>query len=222
MDKTKYPNSNADWHRQRNRITNTTVAVARNPMGFIVESMVGGVGSAIEAQERTGQNQFVKSETLPTRLGLGLDERAQAKASLEAAGFKFLGEVEGDSLFQYVEFPAGWQKRRTDHSMWSELVDDKGRVRGSIFYKAAFYDRDAHMSLNRRYRFEEDYEARKAGKYTAKVIDTATGTTIHEIDPITPTDKARGFEASDAVRASAKAWLQEHFPQWEDAGAYWD
>lgn len=95
----------------------------------------GSASSAIYAQEAAGQKSFVGSTTLPTEV--------QRKELLEAAGVKFLGPVEGDNLFQYVELPEGWQKQPTDHSMWSKLVDEQGRERASIFYKAAFYDRRA-------------------------------------------------------------------------------
>src|SRR6185436_8068032 len=43
------------------------------------------------------------------------------------------------------------KKIATDHSMYTDLVDDKGRVRASIFYKAAFYDRKADISFKRRF-----------------------------------------------------------------------
>ena len=43
--------------------------------------------------------------------------------------------------------PNGWKKQATDHSMWSELIDDKGKVRATIFYKAAFYDQRAFLNL---------------------------------------------------------------------------
>jgi len=52
-----------------------------------------------------------------------------------------------------VELPIGWKKRSTGHSMWNDLVDDKGRVRATFFYKAAFYDRDAFINFERRYDF---------------------------------------------------------------------
>ena len=41
--------------------------------------------------------------------------------------------------------------------MWNEIIDAKGHVRGTMFYKAAFYDRSAHMSLNSRYRVHSEY-----------------------------------------------------------------
>lgn len=110
-----------------------------DPLAFLVEQMA--TGAAIERQEAQGQRSLVSSDTLPA--SMGPDGRAQ----LEAAGVKFGDSVEGGRLFVYAELPPGWQKRATDHSMWSELVDETGRVRASIFYKAAFYDRDAFMTV---------------------------------------------------------------------------
>lgn len=101
----------------------------------------GDSSRAIYDQEADGQQSFVSSTTLPTDLC--------GKEILEAAGVKFLGVVEDDDIFQYVELPDGWKKVPTDHSMWSNLVDEQGRVRASIFYKAAFYDRNAHASATK-------------------------------------------------------------------------
>ena len=36
--------------------------------------------------------------------------------------------------------------------MWSNLVDKQERVRATIFYKAAFYDRNAFLNVSQRYR----------------------------------------------------------------------
>jgi len=52
-----------------------------------------------------------------------------------------------DDLFTSVTLPEGWHKEATEHAMWSKLIDDQGRERASIFYKAAFYDRSAFMSI---------------------------------------------------------------------------
>lgn len=98
----------------------------------------GSSSDAITGQEAAGQQSFVQSTTLPTDI--------RGKEILESAGVKFLGQVEGDDLFQYVELPNGWGLEPTDHSMWSKLVDEQGRERASIFYKAAFYDRSAFAS----------------------------------------------------------------------------
>lgn len=111
-----------------------------DPLTFLAEAMVHGSGGAIERQEAQGQRSFVGSDTLPAK---------GDRTALIAAGVKFGDLVPNDSLFGFVELPQGWKKRPTDHSMWSELVDETGKVRATMFYKAASYDRDAFLSAPR-------------------------------------------------------------------------
>ena len=112
-----------------------------DPMNLFVEAMVVGSSQAIENQEKRGQEKFVNSEVLPKRINMGTREQ------LEEMGIVFGKDV--DDLFVYVTLPEGWKKVATDHSMWSRLVDDKGQERASIFYKAAFYDRDAFLGISK-------------------------------------------------------------------------
>ena len=98
--------------------------------------LFGGNPKAIEAQEARGQQELVKSSSLPTQ---GLGDIA------DKLGIEVIGQVSGDRLFSEVRLPPGWAVKATDHSMWSKLVDDQGVERASIFYKAAFYDRDAFI-----------------------------------------------------------------------------
>lgn len=110
---------------------------------LLLECLLGGTSDGmIERQEAQGQWSFVGSDTLPT------DISPEDKSALEGMGVRFLGPVEGDDLFQYVELPEGWEKRPTDHSMWSTLLDAEGEEVASIFYKAAFYDRSTHLHLS--------------------------------------------------------------------------
>lgn len=91
----------------------------------------------IERQEKLGQTQLAKSSQLPT----------EGLASIAAEhGITVKGETKGDPMFSDVELPEGWSIQPTDHSMWSNLVDDNGMVIAGIFYKAAFYDRRAFIS----------------------------------------------------------------------------
>ena len=111
-------------------------------LGVMIDALgQSNPSAAIERQEARGQQSFVASETLPT------DMSPEDKQALDAAGVEFLGVVEDDPIFQYAKLPEGWEKRRTDHSMWSDLVDSDGEVVARIFYKAAFYDRSAHLYL---------------------------------------------------------------------------
>ena len=98
----------------------------------------GNSGDAIEAQESAGQTAAVASGRLPTR---GLTEVATE------LGITIIGPT--CDLFSEVQLPEGWTIRATDHSMWNEVLDDKGEVRATYFYKAAFYDRDAFINLKR-------------------------------------------------------------------------
>lgn len=100
---------------------------------FRVASTPGG----IEAQEAQGQKNFLASESIPIQC---------PKEELEKLGFVFGEPV--DDLFIKCKLPDGWKIEATDHSMWSTILDNKGKERASIFYKAAFYDRSAFLRLD--------------------------------------------------------------------------
>lgn len=208
-------------------ITNTTremrARVGGHPLGFFLAAQALGAAGAIEHQEKQGQGELVNSHNLPTQVD------SESKAALTAAGVVFGPPVEGDEMFCAAILPAGWKKESTDHSMWSKLVDDKGRTRAMIFYKAAFYDRSAHMSAERRFNVRTDYDRReKSGEAVAFVEDC--GKRIHETAPIAlpkmdPSDRkgvSEYYALTDRASALATEWLAKHFPRWEDAAAYWD
>ena len=115
-------------------ITNTANS---SPFVNLLTALPGG----IEAQERRGQHELVNSTNLPT------DCSPEDQAKLEAAGVVFGAVVPDDDIFREATLPQGWQLKATEHSMWSELVDQEGAVRASVFYKAAFYDRSAFMRV---------------------------------------------------------------------------
>lgn len=112
----------------------------REPMLHLLGAL-SGVGGYIEEMEAQGQRQLVHSDRLPVKLNFSKEE------DFLAAGFTFGAPDPQDPLFRPATLPEGWKREGTDHSMWSQIVDHKGRQRVRIFYKAAFYDRDAFMSL---------------------------------------------------------------------------
>ena len=71
--------------------------------------------------------------------------RIEGRESFEAEGFQFGPPLEDDPLFCEAVFPPNWSLRATDHNMWFEILDDEGNVRATMFYKSAFYDRDAFL-----------------------------------------------------------------------------
>ena len=90
-------------------------------------------------QEARGQQDFVNSTTLPK------DIRNGSREQLEEMGIVFGEDV--DDLFVEVQLPEGWKREVTDHDMWNKLVNKEGQEQAMIFYKAAFNDRDAFMSI---------------------------------------------------------------------------
>jgi len=119
----------------------TPAALSALLSGDIENAIIASTPGGIEAQEAGGQRDLCTSSKLPKIFNGG------SRSELEVMGVVF-GE-DFDDLFINVTLPPSWKIEATDHSMWSDLVDDKGEVRANIFYKAAFYDRSAFISTVR-------------------------------------------------------------------------
>lgn len=111
------------------------------PERILVEALFGGPDGVIEAQEARGQAKLVESELLPTEIIWSTEQ------DFLDLGFEFGEPQKDDPIFRPAKLPEGWKKVPTDHSMWSAILDEQGRERVQVFYKAAFYDRSAHMGL---------------------------------------------------------------------------
>lgn len=218
-------------------VTAPTNTSRQDPVVHLFGMLAGGTSGYIEGQERQGQTQLAGSTSIPSRLMSCTEDQ------LRALGFELGPKPTGrdaDDLFRPALLPKGWKKVPTEHSMWTDIVDEKGFPRGSIFYKAAFYDRSAHMGLSIRLRSVDDYEARdRDGTIACNIEAAMPGRTpngdrnakvIHRIEHETKFADhrdARGpdhpfFLACDATRERAKVWLQENFPKYADPAAYWD
>lgn len=215
------------------------------PIVHLVGSMGHPPGKAgftdyIEKMEAGGQRQLVASATLPTQLN-GCTE-----VQLRALGIE-LGPVPttGDTLFRSAKLPEGWKLVPSGHSMWSNLIDARGFSRASIFYKAAFYDRNAHMSLDIRLHIREDYDSRdrdgtvafdvratmpgersQDGDWPSKVIHRyehpTKVLTKGKADKMTSTEAQAFYAVVDEARAVVDAWVAEAYPDRRDPLAYWD
>lgn len=190
---------------------------------LLLMSAALGVDTALEMQGKRSQDSLVQSDTLPSRFS-----GREGKEILEAAGVKFLGPVQGDPLFQCVELPAGWIMMATDHYMWTNLVDEKGRRRASIFYKPEFYDRDAHIDLSCRFAVNSNFQREKdegVAVFDVRDCDRIIFSTEPAAlikDAQTREDRLANYALEDEARAAAVAWLEERYPDWKNPGAYWD
>lgn len=204
------------------RIENTTEAMntpewqMARMLGVLITGNPAGGAGAIERMEAAGQQQLAASSQLPTD---GLADVAKAIPALRVIGLS-----DGDPLFSDVVLPEGWRIQPTDHSMWSELRDEKDRKRASVGYKAAYYDRWARISIVPRFNIEFDYGSPNYLRESAYIV-TDCGKQVWR-SRVEPKPEREGWEAREAregvLRAEAAAWLEQRYPNWQDAGAYWD
>jgi len=177
---------------------------------ILLDMLGGNAAGAIERQEAREQQKAVARQRLP------IDGTANCRPQWEALGFVF-GERGTDDLFCDVTFPEGWKLKPTDHSMWSDLLDDQGRKRAAMFYKGAFYDRAAHVNFVRRFEINT-YEECPKGLIRCVVRDR--GEILKVWDAPEPANEP--WAQRDVMKAVATGWLAERYPNWQDASAYWD
>lgn len=118
------------------------VALSAAMSGDLKNAIVASTLGGIEAQEAQGQKELANSSELPVRAPWE-ELRKMGITDIE----DYNEAAKQGKLFCKAELPPGWKKMPTDHSMWTDLVDDKGVKKASIFYKAAFYDMDAFLVL---------------------------------------------------------------------------
>lgn len=196
---------------------------------------------AIEDQEVRGQKKLCDSKLLPTKMRCAFGScNSDPKKVLRSWGVEVGEQVKGDELFVECKLPDGWSIRPTEHAMWSDLVDAKGRKRGAMFYKAAFYDRKAHLDLCKRFNIIGRYDAEDEGGERLRVED-ADGTTVftselHKFpEEFVDQEVRRGLPQEerqklwgkvDKIKMKAEKecekWLKKNWPKWRNERDYWD
>lgn len=214
---------------KKSRISNTTQEAHTDPTLILMQGMMDAhsgrrPGSFIEDMEARGQRELVtQTSQLPTN---GSEHPAWA-----AMGVKFGARVESDPIWTSVTLPPGWKMDGTSHSMWSHLVDSRGRVRGKVFYKAAFYDRSCRIYPVPRYGQKSEYKNDDYdGERREIAFDAADGEkAIFATDYVKPlprdaSDEIRRdyYKAQDDRGTACREFLKKNFPDFENPAAYWD
>ena len=194
--------------------------------GDIKNAIIASTPGGIEAQEAEGQQELVFNSKLPISTGRP-DGMEKARDFYEKSGIRLGKPGTGqDKIFIEAFLPEGWCKKATDHSMWSQLLDDKGRERATIFFKAAFYDYNSHLSPSCRFTIgtENGMEYDGSEKYDQApmygVVKDA-GNIIYQTEPV---DFAQGLSTRSETREErlkyyaleddAKALLLNQCRQW--------
>ena len=95
-----------------------------------------------------------------------------------------------------------------------------------MFYKASFYDRDAHMNLERRYEVHDEYiddessireiyfGNKKEKLFIAGRVDMEHNLTTEQV-------RAK-YDEDEKLCQLARQFGDENYPDWRDIHAYWD
>ena len=177
---------------------------------------MSGESNVLEHMEKEGQKRAVNNTMVAKKM-------FPSRKKWEELGFTFT-DIPGDNLLCNATLPEGWKLEATDHSMWNNFIDEQGRERGSMFYKAAFYDRDAHMQLYNRYKVIKDY------------LDDHVTTEVYFGNPEEKLFVAGQIHKDYSSQESIDAYFDElerlqyladnfanlYYPNWRDETAYWD
>jgi hypothetical protein len=191
---------------------NNPAAISALAKGDLENFLVASTPSGIEAQEKRGQEALGASTNMPKKM-------SPNREALEALGFEFGDDV--DDLFVSAKLPEGWTRTATEHSMHSDILDEQGRRRVGIFYKAAFYDRRADAHLVSRFRVTSLYpegDRRIEENEMLPVVVEDAGVGIHRLGEA----KYIGdWEIRDRLYEEGEVWLNENRPGWDDPVKGW-
>lgn len=210
-------------------------AMIEGDIDNMITAMIPG---GIERQEAQGQADLCQSERLPKDLG-GWN-KGDVREEYAKHGIRVIDDA--DDIFFNVQLPEGWKLVPTDHSMHNDLLDEQGRRRAGIFYKAAFYDRSAHINFTTRFgvavvptdRYKDgklSYEDRK--KLPTVGIVTDGGEEIFECEGYIEADCVNedgsfNWDLDDRLKKAtfefAEKWLVETqgYPDYKNETAYWN
>lgn len=152
---------------------------------------------------------------------------------MEALGFKQIDDSAYDlrilSFMRPCEFPKGWVKQATEYENYYNLLDDRGRVRGTIFFD--YSSGCCTISLRRRYGIviEPDDSYKKQFKYYSFRFCRSWNAVVYDIDePIHKVrvrfsvDQLKRVKEMNNVRKGLEDWLKENFAFYNDPLMYWD
>lgn len=204
---------------------------------------------AIENREKRGQQSVVRNQRLPKMMndhsvpndvrwnGVTKDmQYSEERKIIQKNNIEYtrkqyekMGIVivkEYNDLFWDVTLPEGWKIEATDHSMWNNLFDNKGRKRADFFYKICD---DAFINFNKRYHIgvdhiadvNSDFEIWKKSDYQGVVKDGEEIIFSTECIPISGNCRDDD-KIKDTLHKQLCEYMDKNYPEYKDIHAYWD
>jgi len=147
-----------------------------------------------------------------------LSSNAEFWKHVKSLGFVIIGKntnyPNNPDLFFDVELPEGWEKRPTAHDMWSEIYDANGSKRFMVFFKAAFYDLNAHITAVNRYESSTDYEDDSDFRVNY-VLD-------HKLNKRVFESSRHDGDHYNMGHDEISNWLQDNYSDHRNPVAYWE
>lgn len=188
-------------------------------LGFtaLIRAM-NGEKNVIEHMVSEGQQEAIRRVHVAKKV-------RPSKEAWEQLGFTFT-DIEGDDILCNATLPKGWSIQATEHSMWNNIIDENGMIRGRMYYKAAFYDRHAHMYLECRYKMcniyvGEDHSTTEIyfGNNEEKLFVAGQ---IHSKENETREERLARYNLEEELEEKTRNWANQNYPDWENVHAYWD
>lgn len=143
-----------------------------------------------------------------------------SKEAWESLGFVFLDNPSNNYVYD-VKCPEGWIMRKKEYAEIIEIIDEKGRLRGSLIP----HMQGPFMCLRNRYEVcstyykDEGIEEVYFGNATEKLYVAGT---IQERPGMSEEESQALYEKLSLLRAMAEKYAQDNFPDWKNPLLYWD
>lgn len=151
-------------------------------------------------KDKLEQDEFVNSVVLPSNKRLSIHKGGHVwyKEQFAKIGIMLGEPYKNNDIFSPAILPTGWKIIPAKHAMWSNLLDNLNRKRGSIFY----HNKDCNMQLDCRFRIK-----RIDNQY--HVIDYGKSCTIFICEVTCEEEPYYN-------------WLKNKYPDYQDPTKYWD
>lgn len=137
------------------------------------------------------------------------------KSVFENLGFEF---KEYDSVTLEATLPEGWTILSSENGLETLLIDEKGRNRGSFFFRGNVLSRTGYMLLVQRYHATYYFiNPNKIGPI--KVVATDFDGTVIFKAGYCMNSYSNEYEH---LLTKAKDFLNKNFPNWKNPINYWD
>ncbi|NMA50928.1 MAG: hypothetical protein GX951_03665 [Mollicutes bacterium] len=138
-------------------------------------------------------------------------------------GFRF--HDIGNRVFYQAIMPEGWYMKACDNNEKGiDIFDEKGRIRGGMYFIASDLNPYACTYLYQRYCPREDFDhsyGRTEIYFGNKQEVLFLAGTLPEFDPLPEEVKPVIYSASFLLMKAVEKFANEYYPHWENVMAYW-